>query len=349
MGCLGAIYWLVVAGVAIALLSAGDTGPLFAIALVAGAFWFWRMLRPRTAGGGPSGTSATGVPRGNTSASAAPAGRASAGYTPNPPRGSLLEPWMPGQSAVEVVGEAYREEAFRRIFAGPAFNSEGGAEEYLPAVLTDDSANPHDGNAVAVWLKEQHVGYLDRDRARAWHPVVSQLAAQNQHLVVDARVWARDAGNRVHARVTLYLPPRDGVWPANAMPEEVHVVLPQGGQVQVTQEDRHMEVLAPYARGGDVPVAVTLHAVTEQRPRSTVTVVEVRLDGGRVGVLSPTQTANLLPLVERVADRGVQSVAKALVRGNELKADVILFVTKAQEVDPLWLRFLDSQGRQPRS
>ncbi|WP_225754682.1 HIRAN domain-containing protein [Actinotalea sp. Marseille-Q4924] len=256
---------------------------------------------------------------------------------------------MPGYTSVEVVGEAYRPDAFRRIFSGAAFNSDGGAEEYVPAVLSDDSANPHDGNAVAVWVKEQHVGYLDRDKARTWHPVVSDLAGRNQSMVVDARAWARDAGDRVHARVTLYMPPRDGVWPVNSLPTEPYVVLPRGGQIQVTQEDRHMDVLTAYARGRDVPVAVTLHAVTEQRPRSTVSVVEVRLDGQRVGLLSPTQTANLQPLIERVAGRGLQSVARALVRGNELKADVILFVTKAQDVDPVWLRFLDTQGQSPTS
>lgn len=70
----------------------------------------------------------------------------------------------------------------------------------------------------------------------------------------------------------------------------------------------------------------------EQRPRSTVQVVELRIDGQRVGVPTPTQTSNLLPLV-RLADRGSRAAtARAVVRGNSLKADVTLYVARAQDV-----------------
>jgi hypothetical protein len=59
-----------------------------------------------------------------------------------------------------------------------------------------------------------------------------------------------------------------------------------------------MDVLRPLldAHGHDVPIAATLHCVTQARARSTLDVVEVRIDGRRVGILSPTQSGNSVSL-----------------------------------------------------
>ena len=63
----------------------------------------------------------------------------------------------------------------------------------------------------------------------------------------------------------------------------------------------------------------------------------MQIDGQRVGVLSSTQTSNLLPLV-RLAHRGSRTAtARAVVRGNSLKADVTLYVLRAQDVPPEWI------------
>jgi hypothetical protein len=75
--------------------------------------------------------------------------------------------------------------------------------------------------------------------------------------------------------------------------------------------------------------------------------VEVRLDGARVGVLSSTQAANMLPLIKHVEERDLVPVARAVLQGNELKADVVLSVAKAQDVDPAWLITLGPPAVKP--
>jgi len=185
------------------------------------------------------------------------------------------------------------------------------------AEIPNDSGNPYDSRAVAIWVGGQHVGYLDRDTARIWHPTVAGLAALDRHLTLPSRVWASTARGTMSARVTLYAPACDAVRPANELPEEPHVVLPVGSTIQVTKEGEHMDVLSAYAAGGEKPIAVTLHAIHEIRPRSAFETVEVRLDGERVGILTPTQAGNLLPLVKHVEDRGQVPVARATLKGTD--------------------------------
>jgi hypothetical protein len=74
--------------------------------------------------------------------------------------------------------------------------------------------------------------------------------------------------------------------------------------------------------GSEAIVGATLRPVTEQRPRSTVELVAVEIDGQRVGVFSTTQTANFLTLVRRAESEGLGLVCRASLRGNALKADV---------------------------
>lgn len=85
--------------------------------------------------------------------------------------------------------------------------------------------------------------------------------------------------------------------------------------------------------GSDTVVAPSLQSVTEERPRSTVDLVAVEIDGEQVSVLSTTQTANFLPLVRRAEAEDGQISCRASLRGNTLKADVALHARKAHEFD----------------
>lgn len=74
----------------------------------------------------------------------------------------------------------------------------------------------------------------------------------------------------------------------------------------------------------------------ENGPRSTRTVVEVRIGGERVGQLTPKMSGELLPAVRHLAERGAATVARALVKGNRLKADVVLHCQRAGELAAEW-------------
>ena len=92
--------------------------------------------------------------------------------------------------------------------------------------------------------------------------------------------------------------------------------------------------------GSETVLAASLRSVVEKRPRSSVEVVAVDIDGQQVGVLSPTQTANFLPLVRRAESEGRRLICRASLRGTSLKADVALHARKAREFDDAALKQL---------
>lgn len=226
-------------------------------------------------------------------------------HVPPSPNGQASEAWSPRTQQLEVAGEWYRAQNLRTLFTRHAKVSDNGTEIRLPAVLVPDPTNPHDKNAVAVFVDGLHVGYMERAHASTHHPVIAKLPGGE--LVVPSRQWLRGTSNDTWARVTLSLPKPEHLECPNPS-QDKSVTLPPGSTVQVTKEEAHMEHLAPLlARyGSDTVVAASLRSVTEQRPRSTVDVVAVDIDGQQVGVLSPTQTANFLPLVRRAESEGLR-------------------------------------------
>lgn len=210
--------------------------------------------------------------------------------------------------------------------------SESGAEIRLPAVLVPDASNPFDGAAVAVFVDGLHVGYLERPDAAQYHRPIAGLPGGE--VVVVSRQWLRGSAGDTWARVTLSLPLPDQLQCPNPLAGDC-VSLPAGSTIQVTREEDHMghlvDLLDRY--GSESVVAASLRSVTEQRPRSTVELVAVDIDGEQVGVLSTTQTANFLALVRRAEAEGRKVSCRASLRGNSLKADVALHARKAHELD----------------
>lgn len=90
-----------------------------------------------------------------------------------------------GEQTIQVVGEAYREEALERIVMhvqGDRHARRLGAE----AVLRPEPDNPHDPNAVMVVIASLHVGYLSREDAARWQPWIAGLARYYSAVVVIA-------------------------------------------------------------------------------------------------------------------------------------------------------------------
>lgn len=337
MGCGLFVLWLVAGLLALILFNVDEAGPFFGLIVLGLAAWLhWAMSKAvRGVQPGPVRRQPTPIPSGQASPrqqqAPEPVHRALA------PTGVAVEPWGPTNAPLEAVGEAYRPEAFVSLFRGLPLRSPDGAELELPAALAPDPTNPYDRSAVAVWVGGYHVAYMDKGTARVWHRPLQAFAERSEHVIVPCRVWAADRGGRIAARVTVYLPAVDALEPSNDLPSEPFEVLPAGPAMQVTGEDQHMDVLGSHAVGKERPVAVTLHSIHEIRPRSAFEAVEVRLDGERVGVLSKVQSENMLPLVKHVEARAKTAVARAVVRGNQLKADVVLFVAKSQDVNPEWI------------
>lgn len=309
-------------------------GPLLAILWVAGCYFASRTLRSNSALVIDRKLEPVDEPNAVRVLGRSPD---KAEHVPPAPHGEVGEPWSPDTRQLEVAGEWYRRDNLRQLFAREGALSPAGAEQQHDAALVPDPGNPHDRHAVAVYVEGLHVGYMERADAARYHGAVAALQARGIQTTVRSRQWVRAAGHELWARVTIWLPDPEGFAPANAVPDDA-LVLPTGTAVQATQEEAHIDILAPLvARTTRVPVAATLHAVTESRPRSTIDLVEVRLDGRRVGVLTPTQTSNIMPLVHLANRCSRTATARAVVHGNSLKADVTLYVSKAQDVDPKWI------------
>jgi hypothetical protein len=136
------------------------------------------------------------------------------------------------------------------------------------------------------------------------------------------------------------MPAPNGVLSFNELPEESHRVLPSGKALQVTGEDEHMNVLTDYVHDHNRHLAVTLHLITTT-PKTARTqpaeAVEIRLDGHPIGCLSKAMTETVRDLVAYVADHGHVPVARAVLKGSSIKADVTLYVARSSEVSQQWL------------
>lgn len=130
-------------------------------------------------------------------------------HKPPRPSGLVVDAWSPRVHHLEVAGEWYRASNLRRLLNKHAQLSPSGVEMRLPAVLVPDPANPHDSYAVAVFVDNLHIGYMERADAARYHATLACLAPAN--LAVPSRQWVRATGSDTWARVTLSIPEPTGL------------------------------------------------------------------------------------------------------------------------------------------
>lgn len=247
-----------------------------------------------------------------------------------------FELWGSRHPNFEVVGEAYRRDAFRKIYKKRSLAP--GQEFYGEAVLIPEQGNVHDASAVRVDVDDIAVGYLPREDASRYRPVLDNLFERGRVAVTPVRVWATNADGTWRARVTITLGDPSEIVPANEPPGgDIVEIPPNSRTVQVTGEEHHTDALAPYARGEHTSVWVSLHGIEKPGSRNGLRVVEVRVDGQRCGFLSPVTSIDLLPVIDRLEASGKLAVARASVRGNSLKADVRLDVMRAGDLNEEWI------------
>ncbi|WP_430784533.1 HIRAN domain-containing protein [Actinoplanes sp. G11-F43] len=246
-----------------------------------------------------------------------------------------------GWAGMDVAGESHYVKEIRSLFGADLKKDD--AELTITVRLVPDPKNRFDRNAVGVWAGSRQVGHLPRDEAARYAPVLTSMIAQGWEPQVSARVWASqwtgyDGSTELSASVRLDLAEPHMLVPANTPPKTPHRMLPVGGAIQVTGEEHHLDALSPWLRPeGQCWVHVTLHEVTEQLARSSRTVVEVRIDDARVGQLTPKMSGEVLPAIRHLADDGLTTGTRAIVKGNRIKAEVVLYVARAHELPDSWL------------
>jgi hypothetical protein len=265
-----------------------------------------------------------------------------------------------GWAGRDVAGESHYLGHIRSLL--PRSVGEDGAELEVIAQLVPEPRNAHDPTAVAVKCGGGVVGYLPREDARIYFPILAALVAQGWMPQVAARVWGgyrsdyeSDNSGRIADRpqfvgsVRLDLAEPHLIVPANMPPNGRHVLLPHGNGIQVTGEEAHLSTLTPWLRAeGEGWIYVTLHELVEQTARSSRTIVEIRVDGSAAGTLTPKMSGEYLPAVRVLAEHGIIAAARAILKGNRIKADIVLHAARANQLSAVWLEGLASSAP-PRS
>jgi len=243
----------------------------------------------------------------------------------------------------EVAGESHYTDALRSLVGSVP---RAGIDAWTEARLLPEANNKHDPNAVAVVCSDRIVGYLPREDAARYAGPLSALVAAGWAPTTRARIWVgyaeswddrRRTAKSIIGSVRLCLPEPHLLAPVTSSPDGPYVLLPVGAAIQVTGEEKHLAALLPWLPDeGECWVHATLHDLVETGPRTTKRVVEVRVVGSRVGQLTPKMSGELLPAIDHLAGRGAVTVARAMVRGNRLKADVVLYCQRSGELAPQW-------------
>lgn len=262
-----------------------------------------------------------------------------------------FELWSKGDwPRVEVVGESFYADALRSLF--PRQLDDSGRELLVRAALVPDPTNQYDRNAVKIMIDGKQVGHLPKEDAARYQPVLAALVQRGFLPVTNARVWGSEYSTYVgtdrrdreilkpefRSSVSVTLDEWYLIVPMNEPPRLPHAMLPYGAALQVRKEENHQDILRRYVnRQGQCWVYGTLHSINEQTTRTTRDVVEVRIDGQRVGDLTPAMSSEFVPIIGRLAEVGRATGVRLIVKGNQVKAEVVLHAQRAHQLDDAWI------------
>jgi len=113
--------------------------------------------------------------------------------------------WIAGGNLVryEAVGEAHHPEQMQRIVA----SVHGRSDVVLPAWLIPEPYNTYDSHAVLIWMLGGKVGYLPRELAAQWSPILERLRVRYEVApACQANVAPPSATNQGAFGVVVWLP-----------------------------------------------------------------------------------------------------------------------------------------------
>ena len=114
--------------------------------------------------------------------------------------------WIAGGHLLryEVVGEAYNPQQMQRVAA----SVQNRIDAVMAAWLVPEPQNLHDQHAVVVWVLGGKVGYLPRELAVRWKPVLDRLRARyGVNVACQANLDPPSVANQGGFGVVVWLPP----------------------------------------------------------------------------------------------------------------------------------------------
>ena len=247
---------------------------------------------------------------------------------------------------IEVEGEFARMAAIHKVIGRKPGVDEEVVLEDVAVRLIPEPHNPFDSNAVMVWIGGHHVGYLGREDAARFQTALSKVFAAGYAPTVSGRVWAStrnrwDASGRAKqkfvARVSVSLGEPHLLTPLNDPPHGEYGFLPHGGSLQVTGEEQHQDVLSNYVTAeGDALAIGSLHVIQGGSARAPKELIEIRIDGERIGQLTPVTSAHYVPAVRHLEANGLTTCAWLRVKGSVISAQVTIHAARSHELPAGW-------------
>jgi len=124
------------------------------------------------------------------------------GKKPKAPLPYVVLRWR-GRYEVEVVGESFHTDNILAVLAESSEAAQRQQEIFTFGELVNEPTNPHDPNAVMVFVKGKHVGYLNKKDANFVEAWVRQVNGTGYRFGV--RVVVGWAGNRNTAPIGVRL------------------------------------------------------------------------------------------------------------------------------------------------
>lgn len=214
------------------------------------------------------------------------------------------------------MGESHYQPALKKAVGGRTV-PEGAFEEAIPvqATLVPEPENRYDSSAVRVDVGGRTVGYLPREEAARYQPVLLGLDGLGW---CDGRVMG---GRKRPYGIFLCLGPPERVVLGNSA-DGVELLEPEW-MTTVTGEEKHQHVLEQLSgeKDGVFPPMVATLAVSEASKGKYAgePCVEVRIDGERVGELTRKMSERYLPMVQHVIARDATPGCEAFIRRVEGK------------------------------
>lgn len=264
--------------------------------------------------------------------------------------------FLPGKNNwqnFEIVGESYREAEISAALGRPMKLDEE-VEETLEALLIPEPDNPFDSNAISVRVRGQVVGYLSREAAAAYHPIIHRITASGLVAATTTRIWAVTRNSwdesdkpRFYSNIRIFPPEPHQILPLNNDPQTSVAVLPWGGALQVTGEEKHFDHLFNYVpKDGEGLVILTMHRIVQALKNGTERdLVEVRLDGERVGQLTAVTSGHFLPSITHAEDFDKELGVWAKIRGSGLAAELVIHGARAADLNDQWLNTMPTFAR----
>lgn len=229
-----------------------------------------------------------------------------------------------GWYSVDVVGESNYVDNIRKI-------ARGRTESFANATLVLEPDNRYDKNAVRVDISGLTVGYISKDEALNYHPLLKFLNSSGTKMTFPSRMyWDGEEVGSVSLQIDE--PEFVVVVNANSLPAN-SVRWPYGGRVQVTKESEHTHAIGKILEMAYVEGRCA--AFLELRCEEEVAgkqVVSVYFSEEKVGELSSQMGKKFWPGLVGVCSSDKPLLVSAQVVGNSLVAEIVLLMKAPVEL-----------------